>query len=334
MTQLRRQVFIGGSSQSGTSMLNWFLARHPDILGCGLETCFIIGPHGLMDVVRGVSDEYCYFRLDSILYEFNRLMHHHLCSPRSYPYNRFDLAAFFGRERYHTAVDKFFVRIGASRYRADGLTIQPAMRLGMLHTPYKLNRLRFPAWLARERSYLYRADRQTRQNALAAGLALLEDLFGAKARSEGKHVWCEQTSTNQLFARFLIDLCPDGLHINTIRDPLDVALAHQAQDWMPDDFETICGTLRSVYERWFEQRDALPASSYIEICFEELVVQPERVLPEVCAAIGIPYNARMLEFQPDSRRLARERERRTGADLATYRRLLGPTAERLGYAVP
>ncbi|HLZ24030.1 MAG TPA: sulfotransferase [Ktedonobacterales bacterium] len=334
MTQPRRQVFIGGSSQSGTTTLNRFLWLHPDVLACGLETCFVVGPHGLMDVVRGISDEYCYFRLDSILYEFDRLMHHHLCSPRSYPYNRFDLASFFGRKRYHAAIDKFFARIGASRYNADGLTIQSAVRVGGLHTPYKLKRLRLPARLARERSYLYRADRQSRHDALAAGYALLEDLFGAKAREEGKRVWCEQTSTNQLFARFLIDLCPDGLHINTIRDPLDVALAHQAQDWMPDDFVTICATLRSVYDRWFTQRDSLPVSSYIEIHFEELVSQPERVLPEVCAAIGISYDARMLESQPDARRLAAERERRNSADLATYRRILGPTAERLGYTVP
>lgn len=334
MTQLRRQIFIGGSSLSGTSVLNQFLGLHPDILACGLETCFIVGPNGLMDVIRAISDEYCYFRLDSILYEFDRLMNHHLCSPRSYPYNRFDLAEFFGRKRYHAAIDTFFERIGASRYKGDGLTIQSAMRIGGLHTPHKFKRLRFPVLLARERSYLYRADCQTREEALAAGRALLEDLFGARAQDEGKRVWCEQTSTNQLFARFLIDLCPYGLHINTVRDPLDVALAHQAQDWMPDDFATICTTLRSVYERWFAQRDSLPTSSRLEIRFEELVSQPERMLLVICTAIGIPYDARMLKFQPDVRRLEVERERRTRADVATYRRILGPIARQLGYAVP
>jgi hypothetical protein len=334
MTTATRAVFIGGSSQSGTSTLNRYMSAHPDVLACPLETCFIVAAHGLVDVVRAVSDEYCFFRLDPILHDFDRLMRHDLCSPRSYPFNRFDLTSFFGAQRFHTAVEEFYRRLGVSRYAGDGLTIGPLARFGKLHTPYKFKHWWFPAALARERDYLYHAERLPRPEGVDAARQLLDDLFGATARAQGKRIWCEQTSTNQVFAAFLLELCPDGLHINTVRDPLDVALAHQAQSWTPEDFEMICQTLRSVYERSFEQRVLLAPSQFIETRFERLAEEPESELPRICAAIGITYTDAILVQRPDLTRLNAERRRRQSADLTVYRRLLGPIAERLGYPVP
>lgn len=334
MNNTCKAVFIGGSSQSGTSMVNAFLWHHPAVLACPLETCFIVTAHGLMDVVRAVSDEYCFFRLDPILHDFERLMHHHLCSPRSYPYNRFDLAEFFGRERYHQAIDKFFARLSITRYMGDGLTIQPFARVGRVYSPFKLKRWWFPSWMARERSYLYHVERQTPEAALDAARMLLNETFGAKASEEGKQVWCEQTSTNPLFADFLHKLYPTGSLVYMIRDPLDVALAHLAQNWAPPEFSQVCATLHGVYERWFAQRAKLPADTYLEARFEDLAADPEPVLKRVCQAIGISYDSRMLRYQIDVQRLQREQARRDAADLVTYRRVLGPIAEQLGYAVP
>jgi hypothetical protein len=333
IARVRGEVFIGGSGQSGVSILNALLSRHPLVLGCPLETCFIVAANGLMDVVRGVSDEYDPFRLDVILHEFERLMCHHLCSPRSYPYNRFDLASFFGPDRYRVAIDRFFGMLGVVRYRGDGLTVQSAVRIGGSHAPFKFKRFRFPAWAARERSYLYYAERQSSEGALTAASTLLDNLFGAKARDECKQVWCEQTSTNQQAAQFLHKLCPSGLFINLIRDPLDVALAHQAQDWSPDDFQMVCTALASLYHRWFETRAGLPSGSFLEERFEDLVSEPKPVLERVCAAIGIRYDPCMLEMPPDPERAEKELKRRIRADLPTYRRTLGGIAERLGYRV-
>lgn len=213
------------------------------------------------------------------------------------------------------------------------MTVESSLRVGRLLSPFRIKHLRFPVWLARERSYLYYAERQSRHAALVAARELLDDLFGARARQDGKQVWCEQTTNNQDCANFLLELLPSGLYIDTVRDPLDVALAHQAQSWAPPDFAMTCTMLRARQEHWWALRATLPADSYLEVRFEELTVHPERELERVCHAIGIRYDPRLLNARADPRRLQQESQRRKSADTLTYRRILGPIAEQLGYPV-
>jgi Sulfotransferase family len=327
-----RGVFIGGSGQSGVSTLNRMLGSHPGILTCHLETNMVLAPNGLMDVVRAISTDYSTQRLEMTLHEFDRLLHHHLCSPRSYPYSGFDLAAFFGKSRYHDAVELFIREIGAIRYPGEGMTVGTGARFAHVHMPFKMKAFRLPARLGRERTYLYHAGRLSEQAALAAARRFLERLFGAKARAEGKLAWCEQTTQNQQFADFLLRLLPDGLYINVTRDPLNVAIAHRAQGWAVQDFTRICESLRDLLARWFEVRDRLPAGSFVDVRFEDLVRDPESELERVCRAIGLEPPTEPQRWTPDP--IALQQPRLVGADLETYRRTLGATAETLGYAVP
>jgi hypothetical protein len=325
-----RPVFVGGAGQTGTSLLCAYLAHHRELLVCPYETNFILAAHGLLDVVRAVSDEYCAFRLDTILHEFDRLMRHDLCSPRSYPYQGFDLAAYFGAERYHDALDRFFARLGVTRYAGDGFTIGPGARIGKLHAP-ALRRVPLPDRIRRERSQLYACDRQPTEAAREAARGLLDDLFGAQARAVGKSAWCEQTSQNQAFADRLLDLYPDTIFIHAVRDPLDVALAQWGQPWAPGDFGLVCGQLAHLYDHWRAVRARLPAGAWCETRFEELTTAPEETLRRVCRAIGVAFDPQMLAVRPDPTRLAAESARRQAADLVTYQRILGASAEDLGY---
>lgn len=329
-TATPRAVFIGGTGQSGVSTLNQMLSRHPLVLTCHLETSFIIAANGVRDVVRAISTEYSPMRLDAIVHEFDRLLHHHLCSPRSYPYSGFDLASYFGAQRYHRAVEDFLSDLGIVRHPGDGLTIGPAIRAGSVHGPFKLRGLRLPAAWGRERTYLYQASRLDEVAALTAAQRFVDRLFGAKARAEGKVVWCEQSSCNQQAADFLIAMFPDSLYINVTRDPLDVALAHRKQSWSSPDFKRVCASLRDLYGRWFEVRDRLPSGSVVEVRFEDLVGRPATALANVCGALGVALSAEAVEaLKPDPARLVREEV--AAADLKTYRSLLGETAEKLGY---
>jgi hypothetical protein len=198
--------------------------------------------------------------------------------------------------------------------------------------PFKVKALRLPARLGRERTYLYQAGRLSEEAALAAARRFLDRLFGAKARAEGKGAWCEQTTQNQQFADFLRALLPDGLYINVTRDPLNVAIAHRSQSWAVKDFTRICESLRDLLGRWLEVRSRLPAGSYVDVRFEDLVRDPESELEHVWRAIGVEPPTEPQRWTPDP--VALERPRLGAVDLDIYRRTLGATSEALGYAVP
>ncbi|HVC76697.1 MAG TPA: sulfotransferase [Candidatus Micrarchaeaceae archaeon] len=330
--QQPRAVFIGGSGQSGVSTLNGLLGRHPGILTCHLETNIVLAPNGVMDVVNAISSAYSPQRLEVALHEFDRLLHHHLCSPRSYPYSGFDLAGFFGKKHYHQSVELFITELGVIRHRGDGMTVGAGARIGNAHLPFKLKGLRLPARVGRERTYLYQAGRLSEVGALAAARRFLDRLFGDKARAEGKLAWCEQTTNNQQFADFLLRMAPDCLYINVTRDPLDLAVAHRAQAWAAPNFTRVCESLRDLLARWLEVRGRLPESSFVEVRFEDLVGQSEVELARVCLAIGVEPSTQRQGWTPSP--VAPMRSRLAGADLDVYRRVLGATAEALGYAVP
>ncbi len=332
-TGLRPAVFIGGASRTGSSLLGTWLGTHPEILNCPFETSFLIVSNGVMDVVRAVSDEYSPDRLDVILHEFERLMRHHLCSPRSYPFNGFDLASYFGHQRYERAITTFLARLDVVRYPGHNIHIEPYARFGSIHSP-SLRRLRLPARLRQERTYILFCERQSRKDALAAARGLVDDLFGAKALEERALVWSEVTTANQQFADFLLSIAPHGLYINTVRDPLDVAVAHAAQDWAPKDFEKVCKNVRGRYERWQEVRARLSPKAFVEVRFEELVAEPELILRVLCDIIGVGYDARMLGWRPEQARLRPQLPGLDAVELDTFRRILGPVSDQLGYPVP
>src|SRR5665213_241545 len=68
----------------------------------------------------------------------------------------------FARAAYHAAIDAYFSDVGAVKYRGDGLTIEPRIRIGARAFPDKAKRLHFPWWLGRERDFLYTMPRRPR----------------------------------------------------------------------------------------------------------------------------------------------------------------------------
>lgn len=329
----RSPLILGGMGQSGVSSLSRLLADHPDILVCPVESCFPVVHGGLVDVVATISDEFSPTRADQILSAFERMLRYDLCSPRAFPFRQLDLGRFFGRADLNRAVDDFFARLGITTYPGEGLTQGPFLRIGHWAAPSGARGKLIPWGLSRDRTYLYHVHRLPRADAVREAAAFLESLYGGPARRQGKTVWCDQTTNNQQHVDFWLELFPDLLYLDLVRDPLDVALAHHAQNWASDDFATVCSTVRDNWSRWREIRAGLPPRAWRSVRFEDLAADPSQVLRDISETIGVtPPAASVAPL--DASRVAAEEARRQGADLETYRRVLGEVAEDLGYPVP
>ncbi|HXU24206.1 MAG TPA: sulfotransferase [Tepidiformaceae bacterium] len=329
-----RMIITGGLGQSGVSTLNAALTAHPEIATCPLETCFVVTGGGLLNVTDAISDDFSPMRVDDALARFDRLMRHDLCSPRSYPFNRIDLTSIFGKGTYRNAIDQYFSEIGAERYRGDGLTIEPRIRVGDWALPGKAKRFHLPWWVGRERDYLYTMPRRSRQQAVLAGRHLIESLHGARAERLGRAVWTDQTTNNLLDADFWAELFPEALFVQVVRDPLDVAITQQRQVWGPDDFQQVCSSIRDSFERWRQVQGCIPGDAYVEVRFEDLIRSPAAVVQTVARSAGIGDGPANLDLKLDWSRLDSSSEARSRVNLDIYRTILGPVAHCLGYAVP
>lgn len=93
----------------------------------------------------------------------------------------------------------------------------------------------------------------------------------------------------------LLQIWPDARFIHLIRDGRDVARSCIGMGW--------AGNVWTGVERWIEAEllwpklsSVLPAQRQIEINYENLILDPVKVLTRLCDFIGIPYDQAMLSY--------------------------------------
>jgi hypothetical protein len=124
--------------------------------------------------------------------------------------------------------------------------------------------------------------------------------------------------------RLIADALPEAHFVHVIRDGRDVALS--VRDRTVKDY-----TVERVAQRWKEKiskarRDAPLLKHYMELRYEELVLDPEAALREICEFARLPYDAAMLEYHERSedrlREMARELPAQGGkTELSVERRM-------------
>ncbi|UZD64730.1 sulfotransferase family protein [Marinobacter sp. AN1] len=105
----------------------------------------------------------------------------------------------------------------------------------------------------------------------------------------------------------LLALNTTALHI--IRDPRDVLLSKKKADW---------SRTSHVWKHIFANRVQLKLGvvsgpkalgpRYHEVIYEELIADPEPVLRELCAYIGLPFDSAMLDFGDAAKKLVSKEE--------------------------
>lgn len=97
------------------------------------------------------------------------------------------------------------------------------------------------------------------------------------------------------------------LHI--IRDPRDVVLSRMNANWSagrPDWLHAL--TYRAQIKRGHTIGGRLFGAQYMEVHYEELLAEPERILQDLAEHLGVPYSNDMLAFQSSAEELVHESE--------------------------
>lgn len=284
-TRLVSITLVGGSGRSGTTLLRRLLGRHPKV--CEVpEWRLPVDPGGLVDFYVAMSSAWTpllfdahYRRLSTLLRQvgpkgalaglYRRAVHRAGLARRislnlDLPYGAVDASRFC--PGYPQLAQALLDNLRSLEYRAIW-TGSPFLSNGRtaLGGPFE------PEVLAAILGGFYR---QVAQGTLQA--------------HGGEHYLEKNTWYPLVFDRFL-ELVPEARLINIWRDPRDVVCSMVEQRWAPNDPLSAARYYRAIMDRWYAVRSQLPAGSYLDVSYEELVAKPEDVLERITAFAGIPF---------------------------------------------
>ena len=237
-----RPVFVGGTGRSGTTVMGDLLGFHKDIrTSVPIEIKFLANKSGLLQLVFG----------------------------RDTPSNQPKISVFNLRaQRIRRISEKakfakieveFLDRIWNSWWDIDA----PPPHGRGLQSGISKERLEF---------LINRLISNLRINRVWAARRFMRDFISSQNDHAGQKYWVETTPLNIAQARRILQLFPDALFINMVRDPRDVIASLLTKNWGPttplEGLEWIEKRLRDAHEAL----GYIPANQKVTIALEDLAI--------------------------------------------------------------
>jgi hypothetical protein len=181
--------------------------------------------------------------------------------------------------------------------------------------------------------------------------ALVNRLFTTYRERQGKGRWAEKTPTNIQRIDYLFRLFPDAQFVHVIRDPRD-SFCSIRERMGRDKPEWAKFTPKRTARDWVNtieagERRRSETARYIEVRYEDLVVDPENALRRVLEFLGESWDECVLDPRSDNQEARTDRQVRAeaivpssvgrwrselnGAEVARIERVAGQLMRRLGY---
>jgi hypothetical protein len=211
--------------------------------------------------------------------------------------------------------------------------------------------------LAHESFVRWRLDAdQARADIRAAAPGTFPDAiracFAAYAHAQGKPRYADKTPIFIKQIPLLAEMFPEAVFVHVVRDGRDVALSRRSTAWGSTrlDFEAL--VWRSQVEQGRRDGRALGADRYLELRYEELLDDTERVARELCAFVAVDFDPAMLRYhervdlildsqphpeehqnllRPPTKGLHEWRNELSPREVMFFEALAGPTLRRFGY---
>lgn len=98
---------------------------------------------------------------------------------------------------------------------------------------------------------------------------------------------------------YIVQYFPDAKYIHLIRDPRDVAKSSIGMGWAGHVYYGVDHWL-ATERSWNKLKKQINKSDYIDVNFEELILDPNTELNKICAFCGVDYDASMLSYYENS----------------------------------
>ncbi|PHN08588.1 sulfotransferase family protein [Flavilitoribacter nigricans] len=164
-----------------------------------------------------------------------------------------------------------------------------------------------------------------------------------KLESNGKRVWGDKTPNLHMYLPEALSFFPDARFIHLVRDGRANAFSLARRSYQ---------NLQLSAQQWVDgnmaglvNRDLLGPERYLLIKYEELLLEPEATLQQVCHFLGLPFHEAVLDLSnkaiPDQEKYVKKTLDRSkirayldhldALQLQKVERIQGPLLQRLGY---
>ncbi|MDE3205538.1 MAG: sulfotransferase [Acidobacteriota bacterium] len=125
---------------------------------------------------------------------------------------------------------------------------------------------------------------------------VMRAVYHVYARLQGKELCGDKTPDHVLHMPRIAELFPEARFIHLIRDGRDVALAMRDTSWAPKTADEAARHWVQRVGRGREDATNLGSERYLEVRYEDLVLNPGPVLERACAFLGIDFHPAMLDY--------------------------------------
>lgn len=260
-----KQIFIGGTGRSGTTIVSKWLGSYPSIIRFPVESRFVIDADGIMSLFNALTRDYSMDQARIAYRRFLHMMRHDLTNKNVSPYQGIDLVASFGPV-YREALEELDGRLRIGSF--EGWDYHSPRRLPVSMHRVSLLGARVLNRASRGRSAMARRLLRPPERMHAVRHLGNEDaftvlgqfvtrIFDGWAHSTGAHGWCEDTPGNACHLNFLTQLIPDSRHLCVVRNPYGTALSYTQQVWAPSDFSMTVELLASLFSKIIEELETV-----------------------------------------------------------------------------
>lgn len=176
--------------------------------------------------------------------------------------------------------------------------------------------------------------------------------FAEYAYAQGKPRYADKTPIFIVQIPLLASLFPEAVFVHVVRDGRDVALSRQEVAWGTHRFEQEALLWSSQVEQGRRDGQALGAGRYLEVRYEDLLDNLERVARELCEFVALDFDPTMLRYhervdeilasqpypeehqnllRPPTKGLRDWREQLAPAQVTLFEELAGATLRHFGY---
>lgn len=136
---------------------------------------------------------------------------------------------------------------------------------------------------------------------------IFEAYFVAYAKRQDKSIWGDKSPGYQSHTRLLKSMFPAARFVHIVRDVRDAALSSNAV-WGKNIYR-YAQRWSDALEEYHTQVSPLNAGDFVEVRYEDLLVDPEGILRRICSFLGIPFEEGMTRLSVPTERYGRARNR-------------------------